>query len=50
MKLAIFFNSDVGFETGDSRPTGLPKTFLTIRICSTRSLSFERTAATSKLP
>ncbi len=41
--------SGVGLETGDSRPTGLPMTCVTIRMGSTRSLSFERTAATSKL-
>ena len=49
-KLAARDNSGFGFDTGERRPTGLCRTCVTIRIGSTRSLSFDSTAATSKFP
>ena len=49
MKLATFFNSNVGFETAIVLRRACPKIVVTSRIGSTRSRSSERTAVTLEM-
>jgi len=47
-KLATFFKDRATLEHGQMIPTGLPSSSLTMRIGSTRSVSFDSTTPTSK--